>query len=50
MALKLREEEVSALKGEIEHFKHLNGKQIEDNYEFNKEVEALKRHIALLNQ
>ncbi len=50
VALKLREEEVSALKGEIEHFKHLNGKQIEDNFEFNKEVEALKRHIALLNQ
>jgi hypothetical protein len=27
---KLREDEVVALKGEIEHFKHLNGRQIND--------------------
>jgi hypothetical protein len=48
--LKLREEEVSALKGEIEHFKHINGKLVEEQYEFKGEVEALKRHVSLLNQ
>ena len=47
---KLREDEISALKGEIEHFKLMNGKQIEDQYEFQNEIEALKRHVALLNQ
>jgi len=47
---KLREDEVSALKGEIEHFKHINGKQVEDQYEFRNEVDALKRHVSLLNQ
>ena len=46
---KLREDEVAALRGEIEHFKHLNGKQIEDQYEFKTETDALKRHVALLN-
>ena len=46
---KLREEEVTALKGEIEHFKHMNTKQVEDQYEFTNEMEALKRHVALLN-
>ena len=47
---KLREDEVAALKGEIEHFKHINGKQVEDQYEFRNEVDALKRHVSLLNQ
>lgn len=47
---KLREDEVSALKGEIEHFKHINIKQVEDQYEFRNEVDALKRHVSLLNQ
>lgn len=47
---KLREDEISALKGEIEHFKHLNGRQINDQYELRNEIEALKRHVALLNQ
>jgi chromosome segregation ATPase len=47
---KLREDEIAALKGEIEHFKLMNGKQIEDQYEFQNEIEALKRHVALLNQ
>ena len=47
---KLREDEVSALKGEIEHFKHINAKQIDVQYEFQNETEALKRHVALLNQ
>lgn len=48
--LKMKEDEVSALKGEIEHFKHINGKLIEEQYEFKSETEALKRHVALLNQ
>jgi hypothetical protein len=47
---KLRDDEVSALKGEIEHFKHINGKQVEDQYELKNEAEALKRHVSLLNQ
>ena len=47
---RLREDEVAALKGEIDHFKNVNGKQIEDQYELKNEVEALKRHVALLNQ
>lgn len=50
ITLKLREDEVAALKGEIEQFKHINGRQINDQYEFKNEVEALKRHVALLNQ
>jgi hypothetical protein len=33
VTLKLREDEVSALKGEIEHFKHVNGKQVQAQYE-----------------
>ena len=33
VTMKLREDEVSALKGEIEHFKHINGKQVQDQYE-----------------
>jgi hypothetical protein len=50
VTLKLREDEISALKGEIEHFKHLSSKQLEDQYELKSEIEALKRHVALLNQ
>ena len=46
----MREEEVSALKGEIEHFKHVSGKLVEEQYEFKGEIEALKRHVSLLNQ
>lgn len=49
ITLKMREDEVSALKGEIEHFKHINGKLVEEQYEFKGEVEALKRHVSLLN-
>ncbi len=47
---KLRDDEVSALKGEIEHFKHINSKLVEEQYEQKGETEALKRHVALLNQ
>ncbi len=47
---KLRDDEVSALKGEIEHFKHINAKLVEEQYEQKGETEALKRHVALLNQ
>jgi hypothetical protein len=39
-----------ALKGEIEHFKHVNAKLVEDQYEFKGETDALKRHVSLLNQ
>ena len=48
--LQIREDELASLRAEIEHLKILNGKQIEDQYELKNEVEALKRHVALLNQ
>lgn len=47
---KLRDDEVSALKGEIEHFKAMNGSLGGDQYELKSEAEALKRHVSLLNQ
>lgn len=50
ITLKLREDEISALKGEIDHFKHIIAKLVDDQYEFQNEIEALKRHVALLNQ
>ena len=47
---KLRDDEVSALKGEIEYFKMENAKHSDGGYELKGETEALKRHVALLNQ
>jgi len=47
---KLRDDEVQALKGEIEHFKHMNASHIDNQYELQTETEALKRHVSLLNQ
>lgn len=47
---KAREEEVMLLKNDIEHVKLLNAKQVEDSHEFQSEIEALNRHMGLLNQ
>ena len=48
--LKDREEEIQILKGDIEHVKLLNAKEVEDSHEFQSEIEALNRHMGLLNQ
>jgi hypothetical protein len=48
--LRSREEEIQILKGDIEHVKLLNSKEVEDSHEFQSEIEALNRHMGLMNQ
>lgn len=50
MKLKQREEDINALRYEIEQLKQSNQKYIEDSQELHTEIEALNKHMALLNQ
>jgi chromosome segregation ATPase len=48
--LKAREDELGALKYEIDHVKQSNAKYVDDSQELQTSIEALNRHVALLNQ
>ena len=48
--LRQREEEINSLNYEIDHVKQSNAKFAEGAQEFTQEIEALNKHMTLLNQ
>jgi FtsZ-binding cell division protein ZapB len=48
--LKARDEEITALRIDIEHVKQSNARYVDDSHELNSQIESLNRHVALLNQ
>ena len=48
--LRAREDEVAHLKADIDHVKQANARYVEDSHELQAGIEALNRHVALLNQ
>ena len=44
--LRMREDEISGLRSEIENVKIMNSKLVDDQHEYGGELEALNRHMA----
>lgn len=48
--MRAREDELAHLKSDIDHVKQSNARYVEDSHELQANIEALNRHVALLNQ